>query len=212
VPVSVEIAPRRDTRFDRVGQTYGRGHVSEPSTILAIQPIRPAAKTDELIEIAVVVKIRPRVGLTAGDAEQIGLDELEVRSQGGQQGLRDRVEGGKRGRTCQRAPDVGSPLRWLKTLARLAFEAPSSVRRVADCFHRQRRLRALANRCPQRLANRSVGSSPREAGGASIVIIADADQLASPSRTTKAGLPTSGARSTGQCRPRKRFVKRRQLP
>jgi len=46
--------------------------------ILAIQAIRPAAKADELVEIAVIVEVGPRVGLAAIGGEEVRLNQLEA--------------------------------------------------------------------------------------------------------------------------------------
>jgi hypothetical protein len=74
--VRVEITPGGRARLDVVGQADGGGHVLEASMILAIQAIGTAAKTDELVEVAVVVEVGPRVA--AGHREELGLDQLET--------------------------------------------------------------------------------------------------------------------------------------
>jgi len=83
IAVGIEIAPRRGSRLDVVGEADGGGDVDEATVILAVKTVRPAAKADELVQIAVVVVVGPRVRLTAGDAEQLWLDELEAWAGGG---------------------------------------------------------------------------------------------------------------------------------
>jgi hypothetical protein len=39
------------------------------SVVLAIETIRPAAKADELVELAVIVEVGPGIRLAAGRAE-----------------------------------------------------------------------------------------------------------------------------------------------
>jgi hypothetical protein len=46
--------------------------------VLAIEAIGPAAKPDELVELAVVIEIGPRVGLAAVGGEELGLNEREL--------------------------------------------------------------------------------------------------------------------------------------
>ena len=77
VAVAVEVAPRRDTRLDVVGDADGSCDVAEMSVVLTIETIRPTAEADELVELAVIVEIGPRVRLAARRAEQIGLHELK---------------------------------------------------------------------------------------------------------------------------------------
>ena len=69
--------------------------------ILAVETIGPAAEADELVEIAVVVVVGPRVRLTAGHAKQVGLDQLESRS-----------DVARRQRQCQCCDD-GDQKQWL---------------------------------------------------------------------------------------------------
>jgi hypothetical protein len=116
----------------------------------------------------------------------------------------------------QRAPDVDPPP-LAEDACAPSEEPPNLVRRAASrlCLHGH--LRARANTHAPRPAARAVGSSLRDYASvysascdapsfenASRI----ADQSASYSRSTEAGLPSSGARSVGECRPPTRFVKR----
>ena len=80
VAVAVEVAPRGGTRFHVIGEADRGGDVLEPAVILAIKAIGAPAKSDELVEIAVVVEVGPGVRLAAGRAEQLGLDQHEGRA------------------------------------------------------------------------------------------------------------------------------------
>ena len=91
VPIRIEIPPGGRARLDVVGQADRGGHILEASMILTIQAIGTAAKADELVEVAVVVEVRPRVGLAAGHREELGLDQLELRRRG--RGWRKREKG-----------------------------------------------------------------------------------------------------------------------
>ena len=79
MPVRIEIPPCGRTRFDVVREADGGGHILEAATILAIEAIGAAAETDELVEIAVVVEVGPRVGLATVGGEEIRLDERKPR-------------------------------------------------------------------------------------------------------------------------------------
>ena len=76
--IAVEVAPRRDARLDRVRQADRRRHIFESSVVLPVQTVRATAEADELVEVAVVVEVGPRVGLAAVGGKEIRLDELEV--------------------------------------------------------------------------------------------------------------------------------------
>ena len=77
IAVGVEVAPRRGARLDVVGEAdFGRD-IAKRAFVVAIEAVRPAAERDEVIEVAVVVGIGPRVGLAAGRGKQLGLDQLE---------------------------------------------------------------------------------------------------------------------------------------
>src|SRR4029079_10095677 len=78
VAVVVVVAPGGSARLDVVRESDLRGDVRERAVVVHIQPIWPAAKADELIEIAVAVDVRPRVRLSAGSGEELRLDELEL--------------------------------------------------------------------------------------------------------------------------------------
>ena len=69
--------------------------------ILAIEAIGAAAETDELVEVAVVVEVGPRVGLATGHRKEVGLDELETGRGGRSEG-----ENGESGHT----PFIGGTL------------------------------------------------------------------------------------------------------
>ena len=45
---------------------------------MSIESIRTAAEPDELVEVAVVVEVGPRVRLPAGHAEEFRLNEFEA--------------------------------------------------------------------------------------------------------------------------------------
>ena len=79
VAVRVVVAPRRDARLDVVGNPGGGGDIREAAVILPVESIRPAAEADELVQLPVVVEIRPRVRLSARRAEELRLHELEGR-------------------------------------------------------------------------------------------------------------------------------------
>ena len=70
--VAVEVAPRRGARLDVSARPTRGRDIVESSAVLPIQAIRAAAEADELVEIAVVVEVGPRVRLTAVGGEDSG--------------------------------------------------------------------------------------------------------------------------------------------
>ena len=79
IAVRVEITPRGRARFDVVGKPDLERDIAECALVVAIEAIGPAAKGDEVVEIAVVIGIGPGIGLPAGRGKQIGLNALERR-------------------------------------------------------------------------------------------------------------------------------------
>src|SRR5262249_61160570 len=65
---------------DVAGNASRRRHILEAAVILSIQPIRPAAKTDELVQLTVAVEVGPGVRLSARRGEELGLNQLELRA------------------------------------------------------------------------------------------------------------------------------------
>ena len=77
VAVGVEVAPRRRARFlgdepSVVDQPDLLGDVAEDAVVVSIEPVRPAAKRDEVIQVAVVVGVGPRIRLPADGANSSG--------------------------------------------------------------------------------------------------------------------------------------------
>ena len=83
VAVAVEVAPRGGACVGEVGNPRRRRDLHECSAVVAIQAIGlPVLESDEQIQIAVAVDVRPGVGLPPGGGEQLRLHQLELRGAG----------------------------------------------------------------------------------------------------------------------------------